>query len=160
MTLTLPTIVPTKYAATALDFNLVKEDRSGAVRSNIFTVSIPATTVITTIVGLVPFHKGAHLSIAGSSIGIADLDTSTNVTFDLGYTYYDSTLGTSSGAALASASTAAQAGSSAITLITTEAMKNYVTTASGWFTLTLSGGSTTTTGNVYGDLLISYDVGG
>lgn len=161
MTLTLPSIVPANYVGTAKDFLACKVDRSGALRSEYFTVSVPGTTAGTTVIGLVPFQKGFRLHLEASIFSVADLDTSTNVTIDLGYTYYDSTLGTSSGAAFCSAGTTPQAGGKFTLIQTTESnVVTWVAATYGWITATLGASATTTTGNIYGQVVGSYDIGG
>lgn len=161
MALTLPTIVPAFYVGTKADFLTCKVDRSGALRAEYFTVSVPGTTAGTTIIGLAPFQKGFRFHTAASVVSVADLDSSTNVTVDLGYTYYDSTLGTSSGAAFASAVTTAQTGGKISFIESTETnVVTWVAAAAGWLTATLGASATTTTGNFYGQIVGSYDIGG
>lgn len=154
MTLSYPSIVPTKYQGTYVDFNNVKVDRDGCNRTQYTEVTIPASTVITTVVGLVPFVKGARFCQGSSQLYIADLDTSTNVTFDIGYTYEDSA-NTSDDNAFASALTTAQTGG----LITFDefAGLDFVAAGNGWITLTVTGGSTTTAGAVKGQCVLCYD---
>ncbi len=160
MTLTLPGIVNSNYAGTSADFRNVKRSTNGSLRAEYFTVSIPGVTVITTIVGLVPFQKGFRFHTAASFISVADLDSGSSVTLDIGYTYYDSTLGTTVDDAWADSSTAPQAGG-AITLVqTTETnVATWVAAADGWITATVNV-QTTTTGNIYGQIVGSYDIGG
>lgn len=161
MTLTLPSIVPTTYAGTSADFRTAKVDRGGDLRAEYFTVSVPGTTVTTTIIGLVPFQKNFRFHLGASIISTADLDSGSSVTVDIGYTYYDSTLGTSSGAAFGSALTTAQTGGTFTLIKTTETnVVTWVAAADGWLTATIGGGNTTTTGNLYGQIVGSYDVGG
>lgn len=160
MTLTLPTLYPTGYAGDKTDFQKCKMDRSGAIRAQRFKVSIPSGTASSVLVGLIPFNKGMELHIAPSFVAAnSALDTGTTITIDVGYTYYDSTLGTSSAAAFASAVTTWQ--SSALTALTLlngpESVGQFRSAADGWVTLTIHTGPTTTTGDVFGCFFIGYD---
>ncbi len=160
MTLTLPTIVPAGYAGDKTDFLAAKVDRSGAIRAQRFKVSIPAATASTTIVGLVPFQKGARVHLLGSSVQAnTAIDTGTTITVDLGYTYYDSTLGTSVDNAFVSAATTWQSsGLTALTLLNApETVSQWKAAAAGWLTITFDAGPTTTTGDIFGEFLMSYD---
>lgn len=161
MTLTLPTYVATGYAGTSADFLRVKEDRSGAVRNVAFSTSITAAAASDVLVGLVPFRKGAR--IAGiPHIAVSDLDTDSDLTLDFGYTYYDSTLGTSDPNAFATQVTTGQAGGT-VTLdeIATTTFTGFVAEADGWITMTMgTGGTSYTTGIVAGNISICYDQAG
>lgn len=157
MTLVLPTIAPTGYSKTSADFTArTKVDRSGAVRVVTGTVSVPASTATSTLIGLVPFNKGAKITY-GSRVYTADLDSSTNVTLDIGYTYYDSTAGTSDPNAFVAASTAAQtAGMMEMTAV--EGM-TWTAEADGWIAAT-NNAATTTTGSLTFNIGIAYDASG
>ncbi len=158
MTLILPTYVSTKYTGTAADFRNVKADRSGAVRNEPFITNITAAAASDVLVGLVPFNKGAR--IAGiPHIAVTDLDTDADLTLDFGYTYYDSTLGTSDPNAFATQVTTGQAGG-VVALDETAATSftGFVAEADGWITMTVgTGGSSYTTGIVSGNVSICYD---
>ena len=155
MTLTLPTYVSSKYAGTAADFRAVKRDASGAVRCEEFTTSITAAAASDVLVGLVPFQKGARLA-ALPLVHVTDLDTDSDLTLDFGYTYYDSTLGTSDPDAIASQVTTGQAGG--IVTMDEHAIVNWIADADGWLTMTIgTGGSSYTTGIVKGKVLMCYD---
>ena len=161
MTLTLPTYVPSGFAGDASDFRKAKVDRSGAVRNVAFSTSITAAAASDVLVGLVPFQKGAR--IAGLPIiNVTDLDTDSDLTLDVGYTYYDSTLGTSDPNAFVTQSTAGQAGG-AVTIdeVAATTFTSFVAEADGWITLTMgTGGSSYTTGVVYGNISLCYDNAG
>lgn len=160
MSTSLPTIYPVGYAGTTVDFLETKVDRSGAVRLQTGTVALPATTATSTLIGLIPFNKGAKVAY-GSVVYSDDLDSSTNVTFNIGWTYYDSTTGTSQAAGFVSGSTVPQSGGmipfsaasgSSLGMIFTAA-------ADGWITVTNTA-ATTTTGNVEFSILFAYDPSG
>lgn len=158
MTLTLPTYVPTGFDGTKTDFLKCKVDRSGAVRNHAFSTAITAAAASDVLIGLVPFQKGAR--IAGLPIiNTTDLDTDSDLTLDVGYTYYDSTLGTSDPNAFVTASTAGQAGG-AITIdeVAATTFTGFVAEAAGWITLTLgTGGTSYTTGVIHGNISLCYD---
>ena len=155
MTLTLPSIVNSNYAGTSADFKNTKVDRSGAMRREYFSVTIPSGTGTGTYVGLVPFSKGAKLSIPAAYIGnVGD----GSFTFDLGILYYDSTLGTSDDDAFASALTTGQAGG--IITLDEHAWMDVTTEADGWIVLKTGGTATDASGVVKGHVHISYDNAG
>jgi len=159
MTLTLPTYVSTKYVGTAADFRNVKVDRSGAVRSEPFITNITAAALSDVVVGLVPFQKGARILLNASNVAVTDLDTDSDLTLDFGYTYYDSTLGTSDPNAFATQVTTGQTGG-AITFdeITATTATGFVAAADGWITMTIGvGGTSYTTGIVAGSIAMCYD---
>lgn len=155
MTLTLPTYVASGFAGTAADFRNVKRDTSGAVRANRFSTAITAAAASDVLVGLVPFQKGARL--AGMPIlHVSDLDTDSDLTLDFGWTYYDSTLGTSDPNGLCSAVTTGQTGG--LVSIDEEEMIDWVAEADGWITMTIgTGGTSYTTGIVKGIIPLAYD---
>lgn len=155
MTLTLPSIVNSNYAGTSADFKQAKVDRSGAVRREYFSVSIPTGTVTGVYVGLVPFNKNARLNIG--SPYIANVGDG-SFTFDLGILYYDSTLGTSDDDCFASAMTTGQAGG--LIVLDEHAWIDVLTEADGWIILKTGGSTTDNTGVIKGHASISYDVMG
>ena len=159
MTTALPTIVPTGYSATVADFTArTKVDRSGALRLVTGTVSVPATTATTTLIGLVPFNKGAKFSY-GSRLYCGDMDTSTNVTIDVGYTYYDSTLGTSVPNAFVAAYGTVPQSAGIVEMTAVEGM-TWTAAADGWIGVTIGGGATTTTASITFSVAIAYDPSG
>ncbi len=160
MTTTLPTIYPVGYAGTTNDFLETKVDRSGALRIQTGTVAIPATTASTVLIGLMPFNAGAKFGF-GSTVYSQDMDTSSQVTLNIGYTYYDSTLGTSNGSGFVSGSTVPQTGGmipfnsssgSSVGMILT-------TSADGWITAQTTS-ATTTSGNLEFNIVFAYDPSG
>lgn len=160
MTFTLPTLYPAGYAGDDTDFLKTKMDRSGANRTQRFKVSVPAATASATIIGLIPFNKGMELNLLGSYIAAnTALDTGSTIVVSVGYTYYDSTLGTSLGTAFVSSATTWQG--SALTALTLlngpESVGQWRSAADGWLTLTITTGPTTTTGDVFGAFTFAYD---
>lgn len=152
--MTTPTILPTGYDGTYKDWLKTKVDRDGCVRLQYSTVTIPAATASSTVIGLVPFNKGARLSY-GSKYYTADLDTSTNVTLNVGYVYQTGSSATDDPDAFASAVTTGQTGG----LITfdEQAGLSFVAEDNGWIAVQIGGGATTTEGAVSGQSLMVYD---
>ena len=155
--MTLPTIVPSGFDGTVNDFNKCKADKSGALRSSNFLVTVPASTVSGTVIGLVPVRKGARLHLAACRITSDDLDTNNAVTASVGIVYDDTTNNTSVPAVYVGTGSTALNTGSAFTLLTTDAADKYVATGSGWVAITTAAASTTTSGTVHGVLAITYD---
>lgn len=160
MTTILPTIFPVGYAGTTQDFLETKVDRSGALRIQTGTVAIPATTASTALIGLMPFNKGCIVGY-GSTVYSQDMDSSTNVALNIGYTYYDSTLATSNGSGFVTTSTVPQTGGmipfnsssgSSVGMI-------FTALADGWITAQTTS-ATTTSGNFEFNILFAYDASG
>ena len=152
--MTTPSIVPVGYDGTTKDYLKTKVDHSGADRSAFGAVSVPTGTVVTTIVGLVPFNKGVRLS--GLYTYFAALGTS--VTADIGYIYDDNTNNTNKQTAFVAASTTAAAGGN----VTSTALDpcTWTATADGWIVATIGGATTGSTGNISYRIGLVYDVGG
>lgn len=153
--MTTPSIVSSKYAGTSADFLKAKIDRSGACRNEYFTVTVPGSTSTSTVIGLVPFRKGARFVQGASQLYTADLDTGTDVTIDIGYVYDDNVTYTNDPDAFASALTTAQTGG----LITFDefAGLSWQADGDGWIAITTGGGSTTTSGAIKGQIVLAYD---
>lgn len=154
--MTTPTILPTGYGGTSKDFLRCKVERDGCLRNQYSTVTIPATTATTTVIGLVPFNKGFRLAVGATQLAIADLDTSTNVTIDVGYVYKTGSTGTDDPDAFASALTTAQSGGF-ITFDEPTTALPWVAADDGWIAITIGGGATTTSGALYGQVVGCYD---
>lgn len=162
MTLSLPTYVSTAYVGTSADFRNAKVDRSGALRSEPFVTNITAAAASDVVIGLVPFKAGFRFCPSASTISVSDLDTDSDLTLDFGYTYYDSTLGTSDPNAFATQVTTGQAGG-VVTMDEAGASTSYswVAAADGWITMTMGvGGTSYTTGVVAGNIVGCYDTAG
>lgn len=155
MTLTLPTIAPTYYGLTNQAFSLAPEIRNGSPDVTIISIIVPSATATGTLIGVVPFRAGARVSYKGNELYIPDWDTSTNVTFTAGYTYYDSTQGTSNASAFISTSTVGQ--TAGFASFNTQAGYQFIAAADGWVTITTAGGTTTTSGTIQSEVQISYD---
>ena len=154
--MTTPAIVPTGYLGTSNDFLHAKVDRSGAVRKVTGSVSIPAATATNAIVGLVPFRKGAKFDY-GSRVYSDDLDTSTNVTLNIGYVYDDNVTYTDATDAFVAASTTPQTGG--MIEMTAKTGMTWTASADGWIVGKFLA-ATTTTGLLTFNLGIAYDPSG
>lgn len=154
--MTTPTIVPTGYLKTDADYLHAKVERDGCLRAQYATVTIPATTATDTVIGLVPFRKGFRMGVGGTQLAVADLDTSTNVTMNVGYVYKTGSTGTDDVDAFASLVTTPQAGGF-ITFDEPTTALPWVAADDGWITVQIEGGATTTSGAVYGQVVGCYD---
>lgn len=152
--MTTPTIYPTKFSGTDLDFTKCKVDKSGAVRQTYMTVSVASGTVVTTVIGLYPFRKGFSLNQAGTQLYVANIGDA-SLTLDIGYVYDDNTTYTNDPDAFASAITTGQAGG----LITFDefAGLSWVAEADGWIAVTTAGSTTDATGAIQGQIAFTYD---
>ena len=130
--MTTPTVYPTQFQGDDTDYlNAPQVDRSGAMRLYNNVVSVPDTTSSGTIIGLMPFNKGARFGY-GSVVAFGDFDTATNVTANVGYVYEDNDTVTyvSDVDAFIAASTAPQAGG--LAEFSAVAGVNFEATADGW----------------------------
>lgn len=157
--MTLPTIYPTQYSGTASgmtnDFVKTKVDRSGAVRFYAGAVTVPSGTAATTVVGLVPFNKGARFKLDNTSVYVPDIGAGTT-TVSIGYVYNDNTTYTNNQTAWANASTAIQSGGF-VTLTAGAAGLAFVAAADGWVVATINTTATDASGDITFQLLGAYD---
>jgi len=152
----LPSIVPTGYLGTVADFLHVKADHSGAVRCNSVTISIPAGTLSTATIGLVPFNVGAKIS--SSEIYVDQTDTGSSVSIEVGVLYNSNTLNNAT--IFYSATTTPQAGGFLPTTAKNNAGVGYITLDSGWYVVQFTGAATNKLGNVKAVLNVAYDISG
>lgn len=152
--MTTPSILPTQYVGLSYPWLQAPVDRSGSLRMVEGAVSVPAATVTDAIIGLVPFQAGARFMIGNASIYSADLDSSTNVTMDIGYVFDDNATYTNDLDAWVSASTAPQAGGF-LTVDEKEGL-SFIAGANGWLTAQVNA-ATTTTGTITFQVGVAYD---
>ena len=152
--MTTPSIIPTQYDGTSRDYLKVKDDRSGAARTYAGTVSVPSGTVFTSVVGLVPFNKGARFSIGNASVVCGNFGAGTT-TVDLGYVYDDNVTYTNNVDAWASASTAPQSGG----FITVDEVDgvSFIAEANGWIAITINTANADATASITWNFTGSYD---
>jgi hypothetical protein len=151
--MTSPSIVPTKYHGDYRDYLQTKVERDGCVRMQYSTVTVPTGTVITTIVGLVPFNKGFRLSY-GSKMYVENIGDGSS-TIDVGYVYKTGSTGTDDPDAFGSALTTSAAGG-LITFDEEEGL-SWVAADDGWIAVTIGGSTTDNTGAITGQFLGLYD---
>lgn len=153
--MTTPSIVAAPFVGAATDYKMAKVDREGCVRLTNGSVTVPASTASGTVIGLVPFNKGAALGAA--RIIPDDLDTTnTTVTLDFGYVYDDNVTFTDAPAAFVSADTGVRTGV-AMTTAYLKAANTWVAAADGWLVVKTGGGATTTAGAVTFSIELAYD---
>lgn len=146
---------PTKYQGDDGDFLIVKMDRSGAVRQEAGTVTVPTSTAAGAFVGLVPFNAGAKFIINDKSVHITDIDTGTDSLVNLGIIYNSVADGTDDVDAFTLASTAGQAGG--FIAITNEAGMILETTGNGWLAVENDVNITEAEGTITFSVGIVYD---
>lgn len=153
--MTTPSIYPTQYDGTFRDFLKVKSDRSGSLREYRGAVSVVSGTTATTIIGLVPFIKGASFLIGNTSIYVPDIGAG-STTISIGYVYDDNVTYTNNQTAWASAATAIQSGGF-ITMTASASGINFVAEANGWVVATINTASTDATGSIAFQFSGAYD---
>lgn len=130
--------------------------QSDGPRLVIRTAAIPATTSAATIIGLVPFQKGAIMGPA--TLFFDQLDTGTTVGVNWGYIYNtnDTVTNINDTNAFASTQAIAQTGGKLAENSTNAINGSWQATSSGWITVDLSAGPTTKVGNIAFKGVISY----
>ena len=152
----LPTIVPVGFAGNRTDFLKAKVSRDGGSFVNRSSVSVPSGTVVTTIVGLIPFQAGATVSVPALSVVFAALGAS--VTASIGV-FYEDAANTDVPALFASAITTPAAGG--VSTITPSATNlAFVAPGNGWIAVTLAGATTGSTGSITSQAVVNCFNGG
>lgn len=155
--MTLPSIVPTGFAATSKDFLKVKVDRSGSAFVNRGVVTVPSGTVVSTIIGLIPFQAGMTLVTGATDIFAAALGAS--VTGSIGVVYDDNVSFTNNQTLFVNGSSVFAAGG-VVPIVESATNLPYVTLGNGWVVLTTAGATTTSAGDVNIQALCDYFNGG
>jgi len=152
--MTTPTNLPTGYDGTYKDFLKTKVDRDGCVRLSVSSIAVADNATAGTIYGLVPFNKGARLSYGGR-LGSPDLDTASNVTWNVGYVYETgaTTIADDPDAFASGVSGQAEA---VIAFDETEGL-TWVAAANGWLIAQLAAGPVTTAGTITLQAPMAYD---
>ncbi len=153
--MTTPAIVPSNYQKTATDYLNVKCDREGAARIYAGTVTVPSGTASTTIIGLIPFNKGARFHLDGQSVYTPDIGAA-STTISLGYVYDDNVTYTNNQTAWANAATNIQSGGF-VALTAGATGLQFVAAANGWLCATINTAATDTNGDISFQILGSYD---
>lgn len=154
--MTTPTLVPTKYSGDAKPWLRAKVDKNGCVRLDQFSVSVASGTASDTVVGLIPFQKGARF-LYSSTIYVPDMDSNTDLTLDFGYVYNDNVTYTNDPNAFANQVTTGQAGGF-ITFGANEGV-NWEAAAEGWIVMVVGVGGTASAAaaEVKGQIEVAYD---
>lgn len=154
--MTTPIVLASPYADAELDVNLAPSGQGDGPRLVVRTATVSDDASAGTTYGLIPFQKGVSVDY-GSKLITDDLDTASNVTWDLGYIYLDDDTATNINDTDAFIS--AQSGQTAGVLGFDEvAGATWVATAPGWIIATLAAGPVTTAGTVTFNGTISYQV--
>lgn len=152
---TYPTFVPTGYAGDYTDFLKVKRDSFGAMRSQYTSIAVSSVASAGNIYGLVPFQAGFRVSY-GSKFYTPDLDTASNVTWNLGYLYEDSDAAGAASDADAFASSLSGQSAAVLSFDENEGM-SFVAAGNGWFTAALAAGPATAAGTIEAVIDSTYD---
>ncbi len=154
--MTLPIYFANGYSDGTLDVNLAPSGQGDGPRMVVRTAAIADNATAGSTYGLVPFQKGMTVSY-GSKLITADLDTASNVTWDLGYIYLDND--TTTNINDTDAFISAGSGQAAGVLSFDEVSgATFVATAAGWVIATLAAGPVTTAGDITFNGTISYQV--
>lgn len=123
------------------------------------TYAVPALTAQNTVIGMIPFQTG--FSLLAYALKVPDLDTSTNVTYDVGYCY-PAAFGSSTTEDLAAFATgaSAQAATSVIWPVAAGLLTgvSFTATQPGYLTIRITGGATTTAGTFSMLTRFTYDM--
>lgn len=152
---TYPDNVPTGYQGDYTDFLNVRRDVSGATRQVYQSIAVADSASAGTTYGLIPFQAGVTVDY-GSKFFTPDLDTDSNVTWDLGYMYEDTDV--SAAASDADAFISAGSGQTAAVLsFDEEEGMSFVASGNGWIVAALAAGPVTTAGTIQFKGGIAYE---
>lgn len=152
---TYPDNLPTGYAGDYTDFLKVKRDTFGALRSQYTSIAVADSASAGTTYGLIPFQKGFRISY-GSKFFTPDLDTDSNVTWNLGYMYEDTAVAGAASDADAFASALSGQAAAVLSFDEEEGM-SFVADGNGWVVAALAAGPVTTAGTVEAVIDFTYD---
>jgi hypothetical protein len=153
--MTTPTVVPTEYQNTYVDYLNVKVDRSGAVRQSSGDVTVPSATEEGAFIGLIPFNAGARFIVNDKSIHVTDIDDGTDSLLNVGVIYQNTNEGTDDVDLFVLASTAGQAGG--FLAVTNPTGLDYVTTGNGWLAVENDTNVTESEGTLTWSIGVVYD---
>lgn len=119
-------------------------------------LTVPATTAQNAVFGVIRFEPG--FSLTKWDVHCADLDSSTNVTLSLGYIYDD--LDDANVAAFLANGTIPQAGGDFIYPVVGGLLvgQSFVATQSGYLVAKITGGATTTAGDITSIAQFTYNL--
>lgn len=141
-------------AATKRD---AKVDRSGAVRAQKGTATIPDTTASATVIGMIRFEEGFNLQ--GLHVKSADLDSGTDVLLHVGYVYDDDSTYTNDADAFFQSSDIAQDGGSVVWPVADGNLTGvgFTAEAGGYIAITTAADATDAAGDITCIATFSYD---
>lgn len=150
--MTTPTVFPSGYDATSI--KRAPKEIGGTLNVKP-TVSLAAGVTNGSNVGLLPFNKGAKVSMA-SNIYITDLDTATTATGTIGWIYDLNTTYTNDPDGFVTSFTTPQTGGK----VEFSAATGYAFEAEGdgWIVYVVGGENVETAGTIYGDFFVSYGI--
>lgn len=123
------------------------------------TYAVPSATAQNTVIGMIPFETG--FSLLSYALKVPDLDSSTNVTYDVGYCY-PSGAGSSTTEDLAAFATgaSAQAATSVLWPVAAGLLtgQSFTATQPGFLTIRITGGATTLAGTFSMLATFTYDM--
>ena len=154
--MTLPTVVPPKYNATVSDFLIVKADKSGAARMEPFISSVGAAAAIGTVIGLVPFRKGARLVQEASYVQVGAAAAGAATTASIGVIYNDNVT-YANNATLYATGVTLNTANARVATTSSVANVDYTTLDDGWFVITTAGAITVNAMTLHGQIVLSYD---
>ena len=120
------------------------------------TVTTAAIITSGTVIGMIPFNKNASIEMGSGALLAPDLDTSTNVTFELGFVYDDDGTFTNDPDAFILSSTAFQTAANFVAFNGTGGF-TFVAEADGWIAITTGGASTTTSAQITLEARVTYE---
>lgn len=139
---------PTLFSDAAYNTVLSNKNEPQNNLAQIATMAVPALTAQNTVMAMIPFEAG--FSLLSYALKVPDLDSSTNVTYDVGYCY-PAAYGSSTTEDLAAFATgaSAQAATSVIWPVAAGLLTgvSFTATQPGYITIKITGGATTTLGS-------------
>lgn len=139
---------PTLFSDAAYNTVLSNKNEPQNDLSQKAVVTVPASTAQNTVIGMIPFEAG--FSLLSYALKVPDLDSSTNVTYDVGYCY-PAAYGSSTTEDLAAFATGASAQTATSVIWPTAGGLltgvSFTATQPGYITIRITGGNTTTAGD-------------
>lgn len=120
------------------------------------TVTTDAIITSGTVIGMIPFNKNASIEMGSGAFLAADLDTSTNVTYTLGYVYDDHSTYTNDADAFITSATDFQTAANFVAFNGVGGF-TFVAEANGWIAITTGGASTTTSAQSVLEARVTYE---
>lgn len=152
--MTTPTLFTTQYGSGVESLRQAPGGQGFQANYAYTNILVPASTAQNTVIGILPFQEGFRMSYASKLI-LDDLDTGTDVTLDWGYVYLNDSDFTEASDAFISSSTIPQGGGTVDP--TRFDGSRFIAETEGWVCVVVTGGATTTEGNVTAHTHFDYD---